>query len=333
MRPRFVAVLTGLLGLAGPAWAAEPPRIVVTIPPLHSLVAAVTEGVTEPALLIRGGASPHTYAMAPSDARAVQDADVLVWVGPNLEKFLSRALRNARPGRQVVTLMEEDGMLLLDTRRGGLFDAHDHDDHDEAHHDDDHGDSRHEDGHGEAHHDDEGEHGRHKDAHLWLDPANAVVAVQVVAEVLAGIDSANALRYRANADRMVTRLYRLDRDLLGVLEPVRERAYIVFHDGYQYFERRYGLASAGAITVTPDRKPGARRLRDIRTRIADTGAVCVFAEPQFFPDVIDTVIEGTNARAGMADPLGAMLEPGPTLYVELLNELARSLADCLAPHS
>ena len=305
-----IVLATLVLGLANAAWAADPPRIVTTIPPIHSLVAAVTEGVVDPVLLVRGNTSPHDYAMAPSDARALQNAQLLVWVGPTLETFVVRALRDPRESRRVITLMDQDGISLLKTRAGGAFDDHDHDD--------------------DAHDDDAG---GHIDAHLWLDPSNAARTIQVVADALIALDPSRADTYRANAARALANIARLDETLMATLAPVRHRPFIVFHDAYQYLERRYDLAVAGSVTVAPDRKPGARRLRDIQHHIAEAGVVCVFAEPQFQPAVLDTVIEGTAARAGVADPLGAALDPGPDLYPALMRGLARSLADCLSPHS
>lgn len=331
---RHLAAFAFFLFASAPvAWAAEPPRIVASIPPVHSLVAAVAEGVSEPALLLRGGASPHAYSMAPSDARALQDADLVVWVGPSLETFLLRALRGNRAGREILTLVDLPTIKLLPARSGEAFetDPHDHS------HDHDHGDARKGHDHADDESDDHDDHARsdgaqdHIDAHLWLDPANARAIVAAVADTLVRLDPERATAYRSNAARALAGLDELDGALGQILAPVRDRPFVVFHDAYQYLEDRYGLAVVGAITVAPDRKPGARRLRAIHDRIATTGAACVFAEPQFRPDVIATVIEGTTARAGVADPLGAELSPGPDLYGRLMTALASSLAACLTP--
>lgn len=301
-----------LLLMSAGASGAEVPRIVTTLPPIHSLAAAVAEGVTTPHLLLRGGTSPHTYTMAPSDARALQHAHLVVWVGPTMETFLARALRDPRPGRRVLTLKDGAGVIVLETREGGLFDAHEHDHDDEHGHDEDH---------------------THMDGHLWLDPKNAVRIVELIADSLIELDPGNAAIYRANAERTTARLVRLDTDLAAILGPVKDRSFIVFHDAYQYLERRYDLTAAGSITVAADRKPGAKRLREIRDRLVGAGAACVFAEPQFPPDVVATLIESTSARASVADPLGAALEPGPELYPTMMLGLARSLAACLSPQS
>jgi zinc transport system substrate-binding protein len=311
---RFSLILV-FLSISTLARAGELPRIVTTIPPIHSLVAAVTEGVVDPVLLVRGGSSPHTYAMAPSDARAIQNAQLIVWVGPNLETFLARALRDPHDSRRIITLMNEDGMLLLDTREGGIFEGHD-DDHDV--HDD------------EAHRDDD--HFR-TDAHLWLDPLNAMRTVEIVAEALINLDPERAQTYRANAAQTLDSIARLDKSLAATFASIEQSPFFVFHDAYQYLENRYGLSVAGSITVSPDRKPGARRLREIQQRISQEGVACIFAEPQFSPSVIESVTEGTAARVSTADPLGAELEPGSALYTNLMFSLARSFSDCLGPRS
>ncbi|MCX8230423.1 MAG: zinc ABC transporter substrate-binding protein [Alphaproteobacteria bacterium] len=311
---RFSLILV-FLSISTLARAGELPRIVTTIPPIHSLVAAVTEGVVDPVLLVRGGSSPHTYAMAPSDARAIQNAQLIVWVGPNLETFLARALRDPHDSRRIITLMNEDGMLLLDTREGGIFEGHDDDhdvNHDEAHRDDDH---------------------FRTDAHLWLDPLNAMRTVEIVAEALINLDPERAQTYRANAAQTLDSIARLDKSLAATFASIEQSPFFVFHDAYQYLENRYGLSVAGSITVSPDRKPGARRLREIQQRISQESVACIFAEPQFSPSVIESVTEGTAARTSTADPLGAELEPGSALYTNLMFSLARSFSDCLSPRS
>ncbi|NQV80867.1 MAG: zinc ABC transporter substrate-binding protein [Alphaproteobacteria bacterium] len=295
-----------------PSLAAAAPRIAVSIPPIHSLVASVAAGVSVPALIVRGNASPHGYAMAPSDARAVQQADLVVWVGPDLETFLARSLRDPRPGQRVVTLLTADILRVLPARAGGAFEIEAHDRHADSDEDDSH------------HHS-----AAALDPHVWLNPANARAIVTSTVAALSALDPANAATYRANGDQTLARLDALDIALAQQFDAVKDRPFIVFHDAYQYLERRYGLTVAAAITVSPDRKPGARRLREIQARIAESGATCVFAEPQVEPDVIETVIAGTGARAATADLLGADLAPGPDLYFVLMTNLAQALRDCL----
>ena len=320
-----LSILAGTLAIAlvgaDPAVrAAEPPAVVASIGPIHSLVAGVMGEIGQPTLLVEGAASPHDYGMKPSDAIHLQAADLVFWIGPNLETFLAKPITMVRSDARVVALAEVDGLTLYPTREGGTWEAHRHE------HAED-GEQTHGSAEASDHHDD---HAR-TDLHLWLDPTNAIVMTRAIAAALSAADPGNAPAYQAHAAEQEERLKALDQELEARLGPVRERPFIVFHDAYQYFERRYDLAAAGAITIGPERAPGAKRLQEIHQRLAASDAVCVFSEPQFEPAVIETVVEGTDARTGVLDPLGAGLEPGPGLYPRLLSDLTESLVDCLDP--
>jgi zinc transport system substrate-binding protein len=332
MRSFVIAVQALFIALAAPAWAQTSPAVpvVASVLPIHSLVAGVMEGVGKPHLLVPGGASPHSFALRPSDARRLEAAKAVFWVGPTLETFLVRLLKVLTQGATVVALAGAEGVTLLPFREGGPWDEHDHD-HEHGHsaeaahgHDDAH---EHEHEHDHDHDHDHADHGI--DAHVWLDPLNAVAFVGAIAAALEQADPANAKVYRTNAVRVVGKLRALDAELRRTLAPAHGKPYIVFHDAYQYFEARYGLHPAGSITVNPELSPGARRLVDIRERIRSDKAVCVFAEPQFEPKLVRTVIEGTGTRVGTLDPLGARLKPGPGAYFQLLRSLAKDLTACL----
>ena len=305
------AVLAALLWSG--AALAETPKVVATIKPLHSLVAAVMGDLGSPQLIVKGGASPHTYSLRPSDASAVEAADIVFWTGHGMELFLEDALDSLAANAAVVELADSPGIELLSIREGGAFEPHEHevevhtadDGHD---HDHDHGDM---------------------DMHFWLDPVNAGHMVAAIADALGAADPEHAAAYEANASAEIARLEALTAELDMLLAPVRDKPFIVFHDAYQYFERRFGLTVAGTVTVTPDTLPGAQRIGALRDRIATAGAACVFAEPQFEPAVVATIVEGTSARSGTLDPEGGNLPEGPGLYRELLLGLATSLADCL----
>lgn len=303
---RQVLAILAIGALPWPALA-EPPDVVVGIKPIHSLVAGVMRGVGEPTLLVDGAGSPHTYSLRPSEARAIAQADVVFWVGKGLETFLATPLATLAPDASLVALGAAPGVALLPTRSGGLWQEHDEDDVDHAE----------EEAHGAS------------DMHVWLDPQNAKSMVGIIATTLAGSDPENAGAYEANAASLREELDRLDRRVAKTLASVVDRPFVVFHDGYQYFEKRYGLNAIGSISVGPDRRPGARRLQEIRAMLEKTDAACVFAEPQFEPALVATVIEDTPARAGMLDPLGAELDAGPEQYLRLVEGLAGSLVDCL----
>jgi zinc transport system substrate-binding protein len=308
VRPGLAAVAIAV-ALSAPA-AAGPPRVVATVAPVHSLVATVTAGVSVPYLLLRGGASPHSYSMAPSDSRALAEAQLIVWVGEGLESFLRKPLAALAGRAAVVELSEVDGMTLLPRRDGGVWSE-------EAAHG----------GHGKEA--DRGHDHGNFDPHLWLDTGNAAKTLDAVAAALARLDPANAVRYRANAEAGRARLSALSQEIAETLLPVRARPFVVFHDAWQYFEREFGLAAAGAIAISPERSPGARRLAEIRARIRDAGVVCVFSEPQFPPALADTVVRGTAARRATLDPLGASRMPGAGLYEATMRALAADLLSCL----
>lgn len=300
-----LAILVLALGRAG---AAAELRVVASIKPIHSLVAAVMEGVGTPTLLIEGAAEPHSYALRPSDARALAQADVVFWIGEGLETLLGKPLAALARQALVVELADSAGLTLLAPRAGGAWAGHDE----------------------PGAPDDFDEHGRPGyDGHLWLDPRNAERLVARMAEALSSRDPTHAAAYRRNAEALATRLDALDGELSATLAPVKDVPYLVFHDAYQYFEARYGLAAVGSVTVAPDRAPGARRLTEIRARIVEAGVRCVFREPQFPPAAVETAVEGTPARVGEIDDLGATLAAGPELYFRLMRDLAGAIRDCL----
>ena len=304
-RALFAGFVMGHL-TAAPAVAA--PKVVASLKPLHSLVAGVMAGLGEPGLLIEGGGSPHGASLRLSQARALSKADLVFWVGAELEGALVKPIAALAGGARVIALAEAPGLTLLEAREGGSWVAHD-------------------EGPGEAAADGS------RDLHLWLDPDNGRRIIDLAAQALSEADPANAALYGRNAAEMTARLEALDRELAARLAAVRRRPFVVFHDAYQYFERHYGLSAAGAITVNPERSPGARRLREIRGKIDELGVVCLFSEPQFEPALVDTVIQGTAARTGTLDPLGAGLPAGPEAYFELLRGLAGALTTCLTPAS
>lgn len=302
---RLLILALLVLGLPLPAAATAPPQVVVSVKPLHSLAAGVMRGVGEPYLLVRGAASPHAFALRPSDAKALAGAQLVVWTGPALETFLEKPLTTLATAAEVMTVMRLPGLPLLPTRAGGAWDDwHDH---------------------GQAIGGD-----LSVDGHVWLDPRNAMRITDALAETLSRLDPAHAATYHANAAAQHDMLTRLDTEMMVALEPLRTRPFVTFHDAYHYLEDRYGLHAAGTITVTPDQPPGAARLTELRRRVKEVGATCIFAEPQFEPALVHTLAEGTGARTGVLDPEGANIPDGPDLYPALMRFNLRSLVDCLS---
>lgn len=313
-RTLALALVTATL-MTGTTMAA--PNVVASIKPVHSLVAAVMEGVGEPKLLVTGNASPHTYALRPSDAGALEAADIVFWTGHGMELFLADALNTLAADATSIEFAEVDGLALLPVREGGAFAEHAHEEGEHAHEEHAKETGDHDHAEGEA------------DLHFWLDPANAKVMVTAIADTLSAADPENAAAYAANAERELAELDALTAELQQTLAPVAGEPFIVFHDAYQYFENRFGLTLAGSITVSPEATPGAQRIGELKARVTELGATCVFAEPQFEPAIISAITEGTEARSGVLDPEGGLLTAGPDLYPQLLRGLAVSLVECL----
>lgn len=291
----------------GSAWA-KAPRVVVSIAPLHGLVLGVMAGSANPTLLMPGKSSPHTFSLRPSDAKALSEAELVLWVGESLETSLTRVLPTLAPKARRVALLETPGLKLLPMRRGEAWGAHEH-------------------GHDHAH---EGAAPlKEMDPHFWLDPTNSQVVVLAVAELLAEMDPEAANLYRGNAKHLVGELNKIDREMAKSLSFVKGIPFVVFHDAYQYLERRYGLKAVGAVAVSPEQAPGAKRIAELRETIRASGAHCLFAEPQFESALLTSLLRDTGIHGGVLDPLGAGLLPGPDGYFHVFREMAFSLRNCL----
>ena len=438
-------------------------NVVASVKPLHSLVSGVTEGVQKPDLIVKGAASPHTYSLKPSQAKQLEEADLVFWMGHELESFLEQPLEAIATKAKVVALIDSQGLKRLDMREGGAFDDHGHDDHGQG----EHSEEGHDDHAGEGHafewagifklsaedytwtfakvdgdyadpmmkmvflrtssggeegieeqeevaerlikqqssvrrnHDgrlipdeenayqlvfdanrnvtkmrinikkegyyafftehmpfefEAGEHflknvsgkdieptaqepeaGHHDhhghsgfDVHVWLDPENAKVLVQEIKEALVELDPSNAGKYEANAKNLMLKLDRLISEISVKLASSKGKGFVVFHDAYQYFEERFGMTAVGSITVSPEVVPGASRIRELKDKIVELNAHCVFSEPQIQPKIVFTVAEGTQANTGVLDPLGASIADGPELYFTLVRDMANSLQECLS---
>lgn len=311
------ALLAGFcLALAFPV-RAETPRVVVSIPPVHSLVAGVMKGVATPDLLVKGGASPHTYSLKPSDAKALAEAQLVFWIGESLEAFLVKPLASLAGKARIVGLIEVPDLRLLPYRSGGPWGNRD----DHGH---DHADKN------KAKKPEKTDHDhRDTDAHIWLSPANARVLAATIVAALVEADPANAARYRANGQRLNDRLAALEVEMKTALAPVKDQPFVVFHDAYQYLEDAFGLNAIGAVAITPEKPPGPRGLAALRKRIIATRARCVFREPQFPAKLAETMAEGTGARIAILDPEGIVGTPGTNLYFDLMRANVRALAACL----
>ena len=318
-------------------------KVVTSIKPIHSLASYLMDGVAKPDLIVDGYASPHGFALKPSHAKMLQNADLIFWVGEDLENFLEKPLKSIAKKAEKIELMEIKGLNKLKFRERNIFDEHDdhghddhakkeddHDDHDhdkEGHKEDDHGHD--EDGHKEDGHDDHGHeghaHGEH-DPHIWLDPMNAKVILEEMTEHLIENDQVNASKYKANLNKALKDLDKLTKKVKSELN--KDFKSVVFHDAYQYFEKRFDVNVLGAFTVNTDVMPGAEQLAEIREIIEHDKVSCVFSEPQFNPDIINAVAKDMNISTGVIDPLGATLNPGKDLYFDLISNMSKSFKGC-----
>jgi zinc transport system substrate-binding protein len=291
--------LVFVLFCAAPALAG-PPNVVVTLKPIHSLVASVMAGIAEPHLLVSSGADPHSHTLRPSEARALTRARAVFWIGPALEGYLRKPLENLATSAKIVTLSKTPGLRLLPAREGGIWAEHrDHAEHDH-------------------------------DSHIWLDPRNAQAMVRHAVVILSELDPGHGADYGRNGDRVIAGLRNLEFEIHQLLTRVRPLPYMVLHDAYQYFETRFGTNVQGAIAIAPDRKPGARRISTIRRRFTEGKVRCLFREAQFPAKLVDALTDGLDVRVGSLDPIGLSIAPGPDAYGQLLRQLAGGIENCLS---
>jgi zinc transport system substrate-binding protein len=331
MRKRQKLMATAFIATL-PFSANAVPNVATDITPIHSLVSQVMAGVGRPDLIVQSGASPHNYSLSPSEAQALQEADVVFWVGEGLTPWLERSLDKLSPDSTKVELLEAMGTTTYAFREGATFDAHGDSDHDEEKegehgtHDDLQDGEEKDDEHNEGHH----QENSGADPHAWLDPANGKVWLDVIAAALAEEDPENAAQYlensaigQADIDAAVSRIE-------ITVAQLENKQFIVFHDAYQYFEKRFGILAAGAISIGDASKPSPARIAEIRAVVTNLDVSCVFTEPQYNPGIVKAVFGGTGVNtSGVIDPLGSGLATGANLYPDLLIEIADGLQSCL----
>ena len=308
-------------------------KVVTTIKPLHSLVSSVMEGVGEPSLIIEGTNNPHTFVFKPSHAELLEEADIVFWIGEDLEAFMEKPLDSLASNAKKVAFMDLASIEKLKFREENIFDDHDgHDDEDDEHEGhDDHDDH---DGHDDEHegHDDHDDHDHHGhahgefDAHIWLDPINAKEMIHEIAHELGDLDPKNKEIYESNANKTLKSLDKLIEDVNSSVS--KDVSYIVFHDAYQYFEKRFGVSSAGALTLNPDVLPGAKQIADVQDLISDKNIKCIFSEPQYNPKIIETLASDMDITTGIMDPLGAYIDKGNSMYFDLIKQISNSINKC-----
>ncbi|MVO17271.1 zinc ABC transporter substrate-binding protein [Parasedimentitalea huanghaiensis] len=321
--------LSGLI-LTGVAQA-DVPRVATDIAPVHGLVARVMQGVGSPDLVVQPGASPHGYSMRPSEALALNQADFVFWMGEALTPWLEGSLETLAAEAHVIELLHAEGTTTLAFRTGARFAGHEeegdeHGHEEEEHHEDEHeGDHEKESDHDEEHdgHDHEG-----VDPHAWLAPENGKLWLGLIADELAQFDPENANSYLKNAAEGQAEIEAVVTKVNAALDPLRSGGFVVFHDAYQYFETSFGLSALGAISLSDASSPSPSRITEVRDTVAELGATCVFSEPQFNQGLVATVLDGTNAKTAVIDPMGTALPLGPQFYPSLLLDLGNRMASC-----
>lgn len=278
--------------------SANASTILTTIKPIQMITTELTQGVEQPDVLLGANASPHDYALRPSDVKRVHNADLVIWFGHDLEGFMEK-LVDSKPAEQVLTLSKIDGLKLR------AFGPHHHDD-----------------GH---HH-----HGTH-DPHFWLGTEPTLQVAEAITQKLVTMDPEHAEQYQQNLAAFTQNIAQLKVNLTTQLKSVEHSGYYVFHDAYGYLKQDYPLNQLGFFTVSPDRKPGAKTLMQIRKALEEQKVQCVFAEPQFTPAVLQSVVHGTNTKIGTLDPLGTEVTVEPGSYFTFQHKIADSLTNCLAP--
>lgn len=302
------------------------PVIVTSIKPVSMVVAAIAGDKADIEQIVSSTASPHDFAMRPSDLKKIINADTVVWVGESLERFLEKPLENAGKEESSIEWLALDGMALHNFAK-----EHHHDEDEEDHDHEGHDDHDHHvaDGNHEEHEGHEGHHHDGVDPHVWLSPDNVKVLAKAVTARLVSLDSANAGYYQDNLAAFEKGLSAKDAEIRKALNKVSKVPYIVFHDGYSYFEQHYGLSHAGEITVSPERKPGAKKVAEIRHEIQENKVQCVFSEPQFSPAIVKTLLEGSDVKTAPLDPLGSKVKMGTNAYFSFLDNLSGQFLSCL----
>ncbi|MDN8598919.1 zinc ABC transporter substrate-binding protein ZnuA [Citrobacter sp. S2-9] len=303
----FAALSAALWGSATHAANAA---VVASLKPLGFIASAIADGVTETEVLLPDGASEHDYSLRPSDVKRLQGADLVVWIGPQMEAFMEKSVKNIPEAKQVTIAQLPSVKPLL--MKGGDDDDDEHD-HDHAH--DEKGDDHH-------HHGD-------YNMHLWLSPEIARSSAVAIHDKLVELMPQSRAKLDANLKDFEAQLAQVDKQVGNELAPLKGKGYFVFHDAYGYYEKHFGLTPLGHFTVNPEIQPGAQRLHEIRTQLVEQKATCVFAEPQFRPAVVEAVARGTSVRMGTLDPLGTHIALGKTSYSAFLTQLANQYASCL----
>ena len=316
---KLLSIIILILFSSSNLFAADTKGVITTIQPINSLVSAVIGDTGKTISLIPADISPHEYKLKPSDAKKMQEANIIFFVSNHLESSVTKVFKNLPKNIKIINLLEETGIEHLAIRDNEAWERHDHHGHDDH---DDH------DKHGKKH-DDHDDHESKDDVHIWLSPDNAIKIVEKVNKELTLLFPDNASKYSENSNKMIDKIQKLKNELAKDLAPIKGKPYVVFHDAYQYFEKTFDLNAVGSVALEGDIASSPKQISFIKDKIKKLNASCVFQEPQFDSKLVKIVVEGTNAQIGTLDPLGVNISGKENFYIQLLKNMAKSLKECL----
>ena len=329
---KLLSIITLILFSNSSLFAADTKGVITTIQPINSLVSAVIGDTGKTISLIPADISPHGYKLKPSDAKKMQEANIIFFVSNHLESSVTKVFKNLPKNIKIIDLLEETGIEHLAIRDNEAWERHDHHGHDDHDDHDKHGkkhdDHDDHDKHGKKH-DDHDDHESKDDVHIWLSPDNAIKIVEKVNKELSLLFPDNASKYSENSNKMIDKIQKLKNELAKDLAPIKGKPYVVFHDAYQYFEKTFDLNAVGSVALEGDIASSPKQISFIKDKIKKLNASCVFQEPQFDSKLVKIVVEGTNAQIGTLDPLGINISGKENFYIQLLKNMAKSLKECL----
>ena len=299
--------------------ASETKGVISTIQPINALVNAVVGDTGKTISIVPADMTPHDFKLKPSDAKKLQDGNLIFYVSSHLESSIVKFFENLPKNIKTINLMEESGINHLPIRDNEAWERHDHHDHDDH---DDH------DKHGKKH-DDHDDHQMEEDVHIWLSPDNAIKIVKKINKELNLFFPENKKIYDQNSKKIIKKISSLKKEIAKELAPIKNKPFIVFHDAYQYFEKTFGLNAVGSVALEGDIASSPKQISFIKDKIIKSNASCVFQEPQFDSKLVKIVVEGTNAQIGTLDPLGVGVTSNEDFYLQLLKNMSKSLKECL----
>ena len=300
----FLALLFTSITASITAQADPTPKVVTSIAPVYQLTADIMAGVGQPTLLVDGFNSPHDYSIRPSDARALAAADLILWIGKDMEQFLQRQLKNYRDTTNIITLINSQGLTLLPVVHDALAITPNH------HHGHQHINSA-------------------KDTHIWLDPNNAIIMSKRISKALSEIDPEHAVRYQENTEQLISAIKQFVENAQKRLGSVTKQPFLVYHDAYQYLTHYFVLNNVGYVALNSGRQPSAKQIRQIRELIEKQQVHCIFTEPQFRAPVIRTLTENFQMRIHTLDPLGVQHTQEPYGYIKTMETNVNEILACL----